>query len=328
MVRAAGILKWVFSAGLALSIGASAQFQPSPHTQMAPLFRDMPPEQIAYLADLGITSERDRPVKWQLAEQRRIDRALAGLQPQRKGVVDAYVVSIALDSDPVFSREAREAARVLSRRYDAAGRTIVLAGSDGSGESTLPRGSPDTLSIALARVAELMDPKEDVLILYTTSHGAPMGIVYNDGDSGYGMISPTRLWTMLGQLNIDRRMVLVSACFSGVFVPLLSGDQSVIITASSADRTSFGCQADSDWTFFGDALINHALRKPQGIAAAGAETQRLITEWEGRGNLTPSQPQVSIGANAATWLAALDKRTPRDVSASVGKPAVSLLDPQ
>ena len=47
-------------------------------------------------------------------------RALATLQPQRKGVVDAYVVTVGLDSDPVFGREAREAGKVLSRRYDAA----------------------------------------------------------------------------------------------------------------------------------------------------------------------------------------------------------------
>ena len=77
----------------------------------------------------------------------------ARLHPQRKGVVDAYVVSIGLDSDPIFGREAREAGKVLSRRYDAAGRTIVLAGTDGSGPSTLPNGSPTTLAIALARSA-------------------------------------------------------------------------------------------------------------------------------------------------------------------------------
>ena len=37
------------------------------------------------------------------------------------GVVDAYVVVAALDADPVFNREAREAGRVLARRFDAAG---------------------------------------------------------------------------------------------------------------------------------------------------------------------------------------------------------------
>lgn len=327
MGRVAGVLKWLTTLGAALAAGAGAQqYQPAQHTQGPPFYGNITPEQGALLADMGLSSERDRTAQWTLAEHRRLDRALAAVQPQRKGVVDAYVVAVALDSDPVFGREAREAGKVLSRRYDAAGRTIVLAGTDGSGDSNLPRGSPDNIAMALARVAEMMDPKEDVLILYTTSHGAPMGIVYNDGDQGYGMISPQRLWTMLGALGIERRMVLVSACFSGVFVPLLSNVDSVVITASSDDRTSFGCQADSDWTFFGDALINHALRKQQDIAAAGAEAVRLIGEWETRGQLKPSQPQVSIGANTGAWLAALDRRRPKEVTVPVGRPAVSLLD--
>ncbi|MEG3087182.1 C13 family peptidase [Sphingomonas sp. PB4P5] len=321
-----GIVKWLSVVALALTVGAPAQYQPPQHTQPAPFMAAMTPELSAYLADLGLTSERDRDAAGELAEHRRIDTALAGLQPQRKGVVDAYVVVIALDSDAVFGREARAAGTVLAQRYDAAGRTIVLAGSDGTAASTLPRGSPATLALALARIAELMDRREDVLILYTTSHGAPIGIVYNDADQGFGMISPQRLWTMLGKLGIERRMVLVSACYSGVFVPLLASDDSVVITASSADRTSFGCQADSEWTFFGDALINHALRKPQPIAAAGREAVGLIGAWEAEGKLTPSQPQVSIGAKTGAWLAALDARAPKVASAPVGRPAVSMLE--
>lgn len=318
--------RWLAAAVLTLASTASAQYQAPAHTQPTPFLGTLAPEQAAALADLGLTTERDREPAWQLAEHRRLDRALATLQPQRKGVVDAYVLAIGLDSDPVFGREAREAGQVLSRRYEAAGRTIVLAGSDGVAASALPRGSPDTLALALARIGEVMDVREDVLILYTTSHGAPLGLVYNDADQGFGLISPQRLWTMLGKLGIARRMLLVSACYSGTFVPLLANDDSVVITASSADRTSFGCQADSDWTFFGDALINNALRTPQPFAAAVAQAVALIDSWERRGKLTPSQPQVSIGANTAAWLAALDARAPKSASAPVGRPAVSLLD--
>lgn len=324
--RGLGTLKWLATAALALTVGASAQYEPPRHTQQVPFMDGISPQLSVYLADVGLTSERDRDAAWQLAEHRRIDTALASLQPQRKGVVDAYVVAVALDSDPVFGREAREAGKVLARRYDAEGRTIVLAGSDGTAPSKLPRGAPDTLALALARIGELMDKREDVLILYTTSHGAPVGIVYDDGDQGFGMISPQRLWTMLGGLGIDRRMLLISACYSGVFVPLLANDDSVVITASSADRTSFGCQADSDWTFFGDALINNALRKPQPIAAAAAEAVRSIGAWEKLGKLTPSQPQVSIGGKTGVWLAALDARSPTVATSAVGRPAVSLLD--
>ena len=299
-------------------------YQPPQHTAGPPLIDRAAPQEIAALADGGTEIEHDRTPAELLAEHRRLDRTLAALTPQRKGVVDAYVVAVALDSDPVFGREAREAARVLARRYGAQGRVVVLAGSDGTAPSTLATGSPDNIAAVLARVAEVMDAQEDVLVLYTTSHGAPFGIVYNDADQGFGAISPTRLWQTLSTLGIENRLLLISACYSGVFVPMLQSDTTAILTASSADRTSFGCQADSDWTFFGDALINHALRKPQPLAAAGTEAGRLIGAWEGEGALTPSQPQVSIGAGAQRWLAALEAHLPA-ATPLVGRPATTAL---
>lgn len=301
------------------------RYDPPRHTQPAPPLGTSKKD-VVVQADSGIEIERDRAPRDELAEHRRLDRALARLAPQRPGVVDAYVVALGLDSDAVFGREAREAGAVLERRYDAAGHTVVLAGSDGHAPSDLPRGSPGNIAAVLARVAELMDEKEDVLILYTTSHGAPLGIVYNDGDQGFGVISPVRLAEMLRQLGIARRMVIIGACYSGVFVPALASDDSVVITAAASDRSSFGCQADSDWTFFGDALVNHALRKPQPLAAAAAEAVSLIASWEAKGRLKPSRPQIKIGAGAARWLDVLDQRVPVAATAPVGKPAVSLLD--
>lgn len=321
------LIRCLAAAAALLPLAASAQapgYQPPQHQFATPLIERASAEELAFLADQGVAIERDRSPTQALAEHRRLDAALATLQPQRPGQVDAFVVAVGLDSDPVFGREAREAGRVLTRRYGAAGHSITLAGSDGSAESTLPMGSPGNLTAVLARVAELMDKREDVLVLYTTSHGAPWGIVYNDGDQGFGAISPTRLWQTLSTLGIQNRLLLISACFSGVFVPLLASDTTAILTAASADRTSFGCQADQDWTFFGDAVVNHALRKPQAFAAAATEATGLIGGWEGQGQLTPSQPQLSVGAGARAWLAALEARLP-PATPLVGRPATGSL---
>ena len=300
---------------------ARAQYaDPPPHTRPPLLYSGANEREVRLLADAAATVESRRDASFALAEHRRLERALAAVQPQRAGVVDAYVVVAALDSDGVFGREAREAGRVLARRYDAAGRTIVLA--SGGAEA---RGSPDNLAAALARVAEVIDPEEDVLVLYTTSHGAPWGVVYNDSDNGFGAVSPTWLWLTLQTLGIQNRLLLLSACYSGVFVPMLQSDTTAIVTAASSSKTSFGCQADADWTFFGDALVNHALRQPQPFATAAAEAQRAIAGWEKQGKLEPSEPQVSIGAGAARWLATLEQRMPRTATAPVGRPATTLL---
>jgi len=271
---------------------------------------------------LGPELQRGQSAREMLAERRKFDAALAALKPQRSGTVDAYVVAIALDSDPVFSREAREAGKVLARRYDAEGRTLTLAGPDGR-SGGLAKGSLTSLTLALARIAELMDPAEDVLVLYSTSHGAPTGLAYHEGDSGFGLLSPSRLGLVLGELGIRRRILLLSACYSGVFVPFLRSPDTAIVTAASADRTSFGCQAENDWTFFGDALVNNALRKPQPLDVAATEARQAIGGWEARFGLQPSQPQVMIGETVNQWLPGLEARGPRTATAPVGTPAIS-----
>lgn len=280
------------------------------------------PAELGASLDLGPNLERGRSARIELAEHRRLTDALAGLSPQRRGVVDAYVLVVGLDSDAVFGREAREAAKVLARRFDAAGRTLVLAGGDGRGGAALPMGSLHALDLALARIAELIDPDEDVLVLYSTGHGAPYGITYHDGDQGYGVLTPARLAALLDELRLRNRLLILSACYSGMFVPALWSETTALFTAASASRTSFGCEADNDWTFFGDAMINRALRKPQPLEGASAEALKLVGEWEAAKKYEPSYPQVSIGGRVDSWLKPLEARMPKTATQPVGKPAV------
>ncbi len=253
-------------------------------------------------------------------QQRRLDAALAALSPQRPGMVDAYVLSVALDSDPVFAREAREAARVLSARYGAQGRTLVLAGPDGTRDDA-PQGSITALLLALGHVGAAMDGAEDVLVLYTTSHGSEVGLAYHYGDTGYGILSPARLKAALEEAGIARRVLILSACYSGVFVPVLATPDSAILTAAASTRTSFGCLAENDWTFFGDALINRALRQPVALEEAARMASRSVAEWETSARFLASLPEVSIGQGAKAWLPAIEARMPQQASAPVGKPA-------
>jgi hypothetical protein len=265
----------------------------------------------------GWSMEQNRTARWHLAQQKRLAAAIAALQPQRAGVVDAYIVSLALDSDPVFGREATESAKILSRRYQAVGRTLVMTAN----ADEVMTGPPN-IAAALAGVAAKMNLKEDVLILFATTHGgADVGLVYRDTDKGFGMIAPVHLAAMLDGLGIERRMIILSACFSGIFLNDVAKDNSVVVTAAAADRTSFGCEPGNDWTFFGDAFLNTALRKGQSIDKAAVEAITLINQWELARGLEPSMPQVYVGAKTAAWLTPLDARVPKLASAPVGKPA-------
>lgn len=307
----------------AQSDGAPASLQPPSHVAPWPdLATGQTPQERAASYEHGPEMQRGMSPRDMLADRRRLDAALAELAPQRRGQIDAYVLVAALDSDPVFAREAREAGRVLSRRYNADGRTLVLAGPDGT-SADLPQGSITALTIALAQFAELMDPQEDVLVLFTTSHGAQIGLAYHDGDNGYGVLSPQRLRTILAELGLERRILIINACFSGVFIPHLQGDDTAITTAAAFNRSSFGCQPDNDWTYFGDALVNRELRQPQTFTQAVRAAQVRIVGWELADNLPPSLPQLSIGQNVAGWLSQLEARMPDSATEPVGRPAVS-----
>jgi hypothetical protein len=214
----------------------------------------------------------------------------------------------------------------LFRSYDAAGRTLLLAGYDGRSIDPLPRGSLETLETALNHVGRLMDPDEDALILYITAHGTPAGLAWRDQGEFIATLPPPWLDYVLRHGRLRNRLVIISACFSGVFLPRLASPEGAVITAAAADRTSFGCASDNDWTFFGDALLNHALRKSQPLGAAFGEARGLVGAWEARGRLIPSNPQIAVGAQAAAWLRPIEARMPKEASAPVGRPAIEAMD--
>jgi hypothetical protein len=257
-------------------------------------------------------------------DAQRLASSLNALEPQRPGVVDAYVVVVALDSDPVFSREAREAGKVLAARFGANGRTIVLASDEGQNRAN-GAGTPQNLELTLRRAAELMDRKQDVLILYSTSHGVPNGgLVYRSPEGRRAVLTPTRFARDLQQLGVSNRLIILQACFSGQFVDALRGPRTIVVTAAAANRSSFGCEAGNDWTYFGDALINHAFRQPLPIDVQFRRAMALVAAAEDRERLTPSNPQVSIGGEAQQWLAPLETQGTKAVSMPVGTSVLGL----
>ena len=260
------------------------------------------------------------PAQTAIDDEQRFAQSLAALQPQRPGTVDAYVVVAALDTDPVFGREARETARVLASRFDAKGRTIVLAQDEGH-DLANGSGTPEHLALALRRQAEVMDKDEDVLVLYTTSHGSPhQGLNYRDPARGSAVLAPEQLAALLNDAGFKNRLIILQACYAGQFVPALAGPRTVVATAASAIHSSFGCTAGNDWTFFGYALIDLAMRQPDTFVRQFRRAYVNILGWEKKLEIPPSDPQISVGSETAEWMAALDSRAPRTPSAPVGNP--------
>ena len=240
--------------------------------------------------------------------------ALAALAPQRKGVLDTYVLVASLWNDPVFENEAKEASIILARHFDAEGRTIVLSAGRGGGARAYPAATPDNFQAAIGKIGRTIDPKEDLVVVFITSHGGPDGAVgVQEKGRMQGALRPLNLRQSLQQAGIRSKVVIVSACFSGNFIPPFNDPDTLVLTAAAADKTSFGCEPSRDFTYFGDAMFNHALRGGANLLSAYGEALGLITKWEGdlhrqweqmpgaqRANTAepvPSNPQKNVGDN-------------------------------
>lgn len=216
------------------------------------------------------------------ASAEKMGKALAALQPQRKGVIDTYVVSASLWNDPVFENEAKEAGAILARHFDAEGRTIVLSAGTGSPTRTYPAATPDNLQAALGKIGQLIDPNEDLVVVFLTSHGGPDGAVgLQEKGRLSGALRPVNLRTSLAAAGIRNKVLIISACFSGNFIPAFFNDpNALVLTAAAADKTSFGCEPSRDFTYFGDAMFNHAMRGGQSLLDSYSEALGLISKWE------------------------------------------------
>jgi Peptidase C13 family len=85
---------------------------------------------------------------------------------------------------------------------------------------------------------------------------------------------------MLGRTGVQHRVVVISACYSGVSVGPLANANTLVITAADSDHSSFGCQDKVKWTYFGDAFFNRALRHTADLRSAFVTARKLISVRE------------------------------------------------
>ena len=148
-----------------------------------------------------------------------------------------------------------------------------------------------------------MEKAEDVLILFMTSHGTRGGFILQLPGRPPVEFAPRELAKILDSTGIQNRVVIVSACYSGTFVPPLANDNTIVITAADARNPSFGCAPGREWTFFGDAFFNRALRPGADLGSAFNRARIVISEWELAENLKPSNPQGHFGPAVVEKLA-------------------------
>src|SRR5687767_8045224 len=154
-----------------------------------------------------------------------------------------------------------------------------------------------------------MNVDEDVLVLYVTSHGSEdHDLAVDFRPLRFDPVTPKLLKSALDDSGVRWKIVVVSACYSGGFVEPLKDERTMIVTAASADRQSFGCGYASDGTYLAKALFGEALRKTFSFEAAAASAQETIEKWEREKDQKPSQPQVFVGAEIRPKLTEIERR--------------------
>jgi hypothetical protein len=128
-------------------------------------------------------------------------------------------------------------------------------------------------------------------LFYLTSHGAPQGAMLDEM-----VLLPTVLEGVLNETCAERPTVaVISACYSGVFVPQIQAPNRMILTAARRDRTSFGCGEDDKYPYFDDCFLQ-SLPRAQDFADLGKVVRTCVADREkAEGAKPPSEPQVWIG---------------------------------
>lgn len=137
-------------------------------------------------------------------------------------------------------------------------------------------------------------------LLYFSSHGAPSGLVL-----GETILTPAKLDGIVSDSCGERpTIIVISACYSGVFVNALEAPNRMVVTAARRDRTSFGCGGTNKYPYF-DACFLSSVDESNDFRGLAIRARQCVARMEKETSMTPpSEPQISIGNAIASHLPA------------------------
>lgn len=140
-------------------------------------------------------------------------------------------------------------------------------------------------------LTELTARAQGGCLFYLSSHGAPSGAIVDDR-----ILEPGVLDAILDR-TCGRRptVVVISACFSGVYVPTLARPNRMVLTAARPDRTSFGCGESDKYPYF-DTCFLASMPLTHDFPDLGRLVQACVARKEIATHMRPpSDPQLFVG---------------------------------
>ncbi|SHL11411.1 C13 family peptidase [Phytopseudomonas punonensis] len=219
-----------------------------------------------------------------------LDSAIAAL-PASTPRSELYALTLAGDGkQSVFLREADYVADLLTERFSAYGRITLANHRDHLADR--PLATRENLRRAVQAIAERSGP-EDLVFIYLTSHGSRTHELNLDQPRlQLGDLPADELADLLKPLAERDKVVVISACYSGGFIPALKDDKTLVMTAARADRVSFGCSEEAEFTYFGRALFAEALQQTDDLEQAFKLASAAVAAREKADGFEASEPQI------------------------------------
>ncbi|MGL4315214.1 MAG: C13 family peptidase, partial [Pseudomonas sp.] len=252
-----------------------------------------------------------------------LQQAIATLPPSTPAI-ELYSLTLAGDGNQsVFLREADYVAKLLGERFGARGNITLSNHRDHLADR--PLATRESLTRAVRALAERSGP-EDLVFIYLTSHGSrDHQLSLEQPRLQLDNLPAADLASLLQPLKSRYKVLVISACYSGGFIPPLQDDKTLVMTAARADRVSFGCSEENDFTYFGRALFAEALSETDDLQRAFELAKATVAEREKAEDFQPSEPQLwapkavllhwrqlreSQARQALTAAASRDEKTP------------------
>jgi len=237
------------------------------------------------------------------AQPKLAQKELLELKTRLPATQNIYALALAADgTQQIFSREAAFALDIARSRFGDAYRGGALLSNVGKDLMRRPLALRANFAVIAEGIGDRIDPTRDLVFIYLASHGSRKGEL-STGLPNYQDITPISARSVanaLSKARIKRRIIVVSACFAGSWIPALANADTIIITAAAKDRTSFGCDDRRRLTYFGEALLRGPLARGASLHSAFEAARRKLQRWEANEHLTPSQPQAYVGDNMRT----------------------------
>jgi hypothetical protein len=212
-------------------------------------------------------------------------------------------VGLALNSrETVFDADVRLLDRRLAARLGPNYRSVLL-----SNQRLLEKGPDRDLPIAsidqIDEVMEFLNEHKragDRFILLLSSHGAP-GWLELEQPSFYPnrrLLSSNKISAWVDQLAPNKTWLLLSACYSGSHLRSLYQDHLLTMTASSAERPSFGCaNTETNTWFVHELALSMDSNQHQTLQELWQQTSKNIGQREASKKFLASEPQIRFGGD-------------------------------